>query len=238
MEKQNVKERQILTTRAADCKFELRPRVKLSTTTAQFPAVPTPAVGAEGLPPETEELPLLIGYAIKWGDTSDDRGGYYARFTQKGFQPDPGGMLALYGHDLNMPMGCTDNETLKYTADEYGLKCEIQPPDTSYARDAVELVGKKYVKGMSFGMYPSEWEDSEEDGKQIRTYTAYTVDEVSVTAGPAFKTTSIGIELARAENAPKAATIGAEGTPIRDAHSLRLEALRFESIDLPRLIPA
>jgi HK97 family phage prohead protease len=195
-------EKVILTTKASDCRFELKPRKKFDGAT-QMPVVPEPPElddEAEGLPPETEELPILIGYAIKWDDISDDRGGYHAKFDAKGFQPDAGGMLALFGHDLNMPMGNTNNGTLEYTADEYGLQVTITPPNTSYAKDAVELVGKKYVQGMSFGMYPSKWDDSEDEmGRTIRTYTEYTVDEVSITAGPAFKSTSIGLELAKAD---------------------------------------
>jgi HK97 family phage prohead protease len=200
-------------TNASACRFEVKGRKKFDTAT--FPDVPPNA----NVEPETEEPPVLIGYAITWNTLSDDRGGYHASFAKEGFTPDPGGMLALFGHDLNMPMGNTANGTLTYTPDEYGLKVEITPPDTSFGNDAVELVSKGYLQGMSFGMYPEEWTDSEKDGKNVRLYTKFSVDEVSLTAGPAFKSTNIGIELSKS-------------TPIRIDHALRLEAMRFENISV------
>ena len=142
-------------------------------------------------------LPVLIGYPIVWNCLSGDRGGYVVRFSAGSGKPDPAGVLALYSHDASDVMGNTENQTLKLSTDGYGVRAEITPPATSYARDVVELIRGKYIKGMSFGMTSGKWDTTTEQGQKVRTFTDFTFDEVTITGVPAFTQTSIATQFAR-----------------------------------------
>jgi HK97 family phage prohead protease len=142
-------------------------------------------------------LPLLIGYPIVWNCLSGDRGGYVARFAAGAGKPEPAGVLALYAHDSRDVLGNTANGSLKLSTDGYGVRAEITPPNTSYARDVVELVRGRYIKGMSFGMTRGKWDTSTEDGQKVRTFTEFVFDEVTITAEPAFAQTSVAAQFTR-----------------------------------------
>lgn len=166
--------------------------------------------------------PTLVGYPIVFGVTSGDRGGYVARISPEGLTFDDN-VLALFNHNLGQVMGSTANKTLRLTPDTYGVRVEIDPPDTQYARDTVNLVRDGYVSGMSFGMSPREWRDRDENGQKVRTYTKCVVDEITITASPAFAQTSVSA-LYDAEHR--------DPTPARDEQARRLETLRVWSLIL------
>jgi HK97 family phage prohead protease len=137
----------------------------------------------------------LKGYPIVFNQLSDDRGGYFVRimpgspsFVQQ--------MFAVTDHDYGKPLGVSDAGSLRtLPSDSYGVPAEIDLPDTTYARDLVELIDKKIVKGMSFAAIPSSVKSHEtiEDGKRIVNFDSFCSDEFTVTAIPAFVGTSIGI---------------------------------------------
>lgn len=195
-----MNERQTLTTPTAEAKFE---------------------VG------QTDQgLPTLQGYALVWGATSSDRGGYFVRIPRTAaIEPPQDGSptLALYAHDSKDVLGSTANGTLRMFPDDYGLRVEIDPPDTSYARDVVALVRRGDVAGMSFGMFPVEWTDTEEGGQVIRTYSRFVMDEVTITAVPAFRETSIKARFSEVK--PLA-------TPDRDRQAVALEEIRIKNLEL------
>ena len=193
------------TTPAAACKFSL-----------QY-ADPQPGPPPDSVADATT-MPTLIGYALTWGTTSSDRGGFKARLMPGSAQPDPDGVMAYYNHQDGDVIGNTSNDTLKLEPDQYGLKVSISPPATQAGKDTVTLVKDGYVTGMSFGMYPVEWNDTEEDGKTIRNYSKFTYDEVSVCGRPAFTATSIGLEM--------------KATPHRDAASLRIAEIELQELQI------
>lgn len=133
----------------------------------------------------------LKGYAVVWNAISQDRGGYRVRFLPNSAQflvPS----LALYHHSYRDVLGSTENQTLRIKPDEFGVKVEIDLPNTQAGRDAFELVDKKYVKGMSFGVVEYlEASETLENGQSIRNVGKFTADEVTVTVIPAFTETSI-----------------------------------------------
>src|SRR5690554_4679076 len=85
----------------------------------------------------------LTGYALVWNALSDDRGGYRVRL-----KPDSAKFatptLALFQHNFRDVIGNTENGTLRIMPDTFGVKVEIDLPDTTTGRDVAELVGKKY----------------------------------------------------------------------------------------------
>jgi HK97 family phage prohead protease len=136
---------------------------------------------------------MLTGYAIVWDALSDDRGGYKVRF-KKGSPTFTTPTMAYYHHDPRAILGNTANGSLRLSQDDVGVRVEIDLPDTSTARDVQELVGKKYIGGMSFAMIKlTDYVTSKENGVEIMNVTAFTCDEVTVTGIPSFTATSIAV---------------------------------------------
>lgn len=137
----------------------------------------------------------LSGYPILWNAVSSDRGGYVvklapdsAKFTDS--------VLALWHHQFDKPLAGTVNQTLRIlAADDVGVPVEIDLDlNTTAGRDAAAYVTSGLVSGMSFSMSKGfedyEEQDEPEYGKVLNV-TKYTVDEISLTAIPAFAETTI-----------------------------------------------
>lgn len=170
----------------------------------------------------TEGGVTLTGYALIWNVPSTDRGGYKVRLLP-GSATFATPTLALYHHDFRAVIGNTENDTLRLTPDDYGVKVEIDLPNTTTGRDVAELVGKKYVRGMSFAMVSSpRGRVTKENGQEIFDAEAYAVDEVTVTSIPAFLTAAVGVKAeAKGDYADRA------------AQALRLERFKFDLLRLP-----
>lgn len=76
---------------------------------------------------------------------------------------------ALYAHDHAKPLGRVKNGTLRLRSESGGLVCECDLPDTTYAKDAYNLIRDGYVTTMSFGFYPIK-ERIEKDGDDDVVY--------------------------------------------------------------------
>lgn len=205
----NEKNKIYFTTTAADCKLKF--------------AEPTTDAIADAV-----GQPLLVGYALTWNTTSSDRGGYVARLKSGSAQPDPDGVMLYYNHNDDIVLGNTENESLRLIPDEYGVRFEsLKLPDTQAAKDTAALVKDKYVTGMSFGMYPIEWEDTEENGQKIRNYTKFLYDEISICGKPSFNSTSVGmVEHSKVSKSQHT------DTPARDAAALKLAEIELEEISI------
>lgn len=103
---------------------------------------------------------------------------------------------AYFGHDPNRILGRESAKTLILTVDEKGLKVEIDLPDTTDGRDAAVSIGRRDIVGMSFGFEVrdetgEDW--SEQDGHLIRILKNINLYEVSITANPAYSSTSVAV---------------------------------------------
>jgi hypothetical protein len=204
--------------------FTAKPNLAITRKT--FAATPAKD-GAEAV--EAGEQITLTGYAILWNALSSDCGGFKVRFLQ-GSPRFTTPTLALFHHNYQAILGNTGNETLRIIPDEIGIKVEIDLPNTTQAADVAELVEDKYVTGMSFSMLFDDvlvTTTKTESGVEIMEVSAFTCDEVTVTAIPSFTATTIGVQepeaqpdepLAMARNTPAA-------TPDRTAQALRLASL-------------
>lgn len=94
-------------------------------------------------------------------------------------------------HDDNMVLASRRSGTLRLEEDAKGLLVTAKMPDTSYARDLVELMRANVVDSMSFGFSVPRGGDSwSEDGSQ-RRLNEVRLHEVSVVTGvPAYAATS------------------------------------------------
>jgi hypothetical protein len=204
----------------AAIKFELVKRVK-----AEKPASTTTHAAEQADDGDTtEELPMLQGYAIVWNAVSaDKRENKFSRMLP-GSAKFSSPTLAVYAHDKSKLLGTTDNGTLRIIPDAIGARCEIDLPDTSYARDAVALIKGKYVAGMSFGMTPAKWNDTQENDDKgqpitVRNYEDMLVDELTITPIPSFLQTSVD-------------TMYSQATPARNEHAIKLEEYRIRFSDI------
>jgi HK97 family phage prohead protease len=146
----------------------------------------------------------LVGYAAVWDSMSEDLGGVREVIRPGAFNrtlkesPD---VLALVEHDKTKVLGRTSNGTARVEPDSKGLRVEIDPADTSYARDLQELVRRGDVAGMSFRFKPYEGGARMDlsTSPPTRIVEEARLREVSVVVEPAYPETSVDVRALRQE---------------------------------------
>lgn len=164
----------------------------------------------DGKPAKT----TLEGYAIVWNELSSDRGGYKVRLV-KNSATFTTPALALYNHDFADVIGNTANNTLRVlAADDVGVPVEIDLPDTTLGNDVAVLVGERYIQGMSFSMMNGfeDYTEEKQGDQYILNVSKFTVDEVTITAIPAFTATSIDVSDASPEAASESEAPSVQAT--------------------------
>lgn len=148
----------------------------------------------------------LAGHAAVFGQTAQIRGGYEqiaaGAFDEVLARGDD--VVALRDHDPSLLLGRTSSGTLRLGVDDDGLAFEVDLPDTAYARDVRELVGRGDLAGASFGFLPGRDElGHAPDGKQLRTHTSIArLLDVSVVALPAYGGTDVVLRHLSFDQAP------------------------------------
>ena len=90
--------------------------------------------------------------------------------------------------------------------DSTGLRVEIDPPDTSVARDLLTSIERGDVTGMSFGFIVREDDWSQDDDGITRELRDVDIFDVSVVTFPAYPDTSVAVrslEVWRADTVEK-----------------------------------
>ena len=149
-----------------------------------------------------KRLPVLRGYAAVFDSESNNLGGFVEVIDKRAFDkvlgknPD---VYALFNHDRSLILGNTSNGTLKLSVDDYGLRYEAYPDDTSVARDVTTWVQNRTVKASSFAFAVDRaatnggerWEAGPK-GLRKRTVTDISLlDDVSVVTRPAYDASSV-----------------------------------------------
>ncbi|HEY1248108.1 MAG TPA: HK97 family phage prohead protease [Nitrososphaera sp.] len=114
------------------------------------------------------------------------RKGAFARALQEGQD-----VLFTIDHNPEKLLARTSSGTLKLKEDQKGLAVEATFPDTSYARDAAELVSRGDLSGMSFvfSAQQQSWEGNQRSLEDVDLY------DVSLVALPAYKDTNVDIQM-------------------------------------------
>ena len=137
----------------------------------------------------------ISGYAVRFGEIAVIGGAFRERINRQAFdrtlrdRPD---VVALIGHDWGRVLGRTKSGTLRLRTDRIGLYFNLDAdPTTPSGQEALGTVGRGDVQGCSFGfaVRAEEWLDDGED-LPLRTITDVDLYEVSLTALPAYDTTS------------------------------------------------
>lgn len=144
--------------------------------------------------------PVITGYAAVFNSLSEDLGGFRETIKPGAFANalKNADVRALINHDEDKVLGRTTSGTLELREDDKGLRATIYPPNTSYANDLMQVMGRDDVNQMSFGFRVNDkgqsWDFS--NGKNIRTISDFTdIFDVSVVTFPAYKDTSVEVAL-------------------------------------------
>lgn len=119
-------------------------------------------------------LPRIVGHAAVFNSLSENLGGFREIIAPGAFSDAirTDDVRALFNHDPNKILGrnkAKPEPTMMLEEDATGLRMEIQPPDTSYARDLVVSMKRGDVSQSSFQFttLDDKWETR--DGIMVRT---------------------------------------------------------------------
>lgn len=106
------------------------------------------------------KLPTIVGYGAVFGRLSQNLGGFVEDIAPQAFNDTiarktsssaaDGDLKSYWNHDGSRFLGRTSAGNLTVGIDVTGVRYEVAPPNTSYARDLVELVDNRLVIGSSF----------------------------------------------------------------------------------------
>ena len=159
-----------------------------------------------GSPLEIEErsdgTPVIRGMAAVYNKKSRNLGGFREILASGAFDDvlskknAENDVICCWNHEPGNLLGRTSSGTLKLESTEEGLAFEVDPPDTSLARDLMTMVRRGDVFGSSFAFTTDrdfeEWD--EDDEGPIRTVRKVTgLYDVSLVTNPAYLDTSVAV---------------------------------------------
>ena len=143
------------------------------------------------------DKPTVVGYGAVFNSMSNDLGGFREFISPKAFE----GRLEddvrfLVNHDANLILARTTNGTLRLSVDEKGLRYEADLPNTSTARDLMELLKNGTISQSSFAFTVEEDSWEVKDGMNIRTIDKVSqLYDVSSVTYPAYNSASSAVAL-------------------------------------------
>ena len=143
------------------------------------------------------DKPTVVGYGAVFNSMSNDLGGFREYISPKAFE----GRLEddvrfLINHDANLILARTTNGTLRLSVDEKGLRYEADMPNTSTARDLMELLKNGTISQSSFAFTVEEDSWEVKDGMNIRTIDKVSqLYDVSSVTYPAYNSASSSVAL-------------------------------------------
>jgi HK97 family phage prohead protease len=93
---------------------------------------------------------------------------------------------ALFNHDSNYVLGRNRAGTLRLNEDDYGLRYEIDPPDTTWANDLYTSIKRGDITQSSYAFLPVKETWSTDDAGELRTLHEVRLFDVSPVTYPAF----------------------------------------------------
>lgn len=145
---------------------------------------------------ETGTRKKIVGYATKFNVLSDDLGGFRERIDEHAFDDTLAANVdcrALWNHDPNHILGRTTAGTLRLSVDGVGLHYEIDPPDTTLAKDLIVSLQRGDITQSSFAFIcvQDAWQDV--GGQIIRTVLKAELLDVSPVTFAAYPDATSGV---------------------------------------------
>lgn len=160
---------------------------------------------------EAPTPPRITGYAAVFNSPSDDLGGFREIIRPGAFTKtiQEGDVRGLWNHNPDYVLGRTKSGTLKLLEDEVGLRFELTPPDTQWARDAMTTIRRGDVDQMSFAfrVVRDDWTNA--DGQTTRYLGEVKLFDISPVTFPAYPQTSAQV---------RARALEFSGAPAEDGH--------------------
>jgi len=142
-----------------------------------------------------DDKPRLSGYAAVFGDVTEIAGLFKERIAPGAFADAAkrDDVRALFNHDANFVIGRTAAGTLRLVEDERGLRYDVDPPDTQWARDLMVSVQRGDVNQSSFAfeVTEEEWDYGTRGEMPLRTIKAVKLYDVSPVTYPAYASTTV-----------------------------------------------
>ena len=143
-----------------------------------------------------DKSPKITGYAAVFDKPSEDMGGFIEYVRAGCFKKtiQESDIRALFNHNVNYVLGRNKAGTLDLSEDDTGLKMEIDPPDTGWARDLMTSIKRGDIDACSFGFrtIKDAWTKMD-DGKNKRELLEVHLYDVSVVTNPAYPQTSASV---------------------------------------------
>ncbi len=144
---------------------------------------------------EEGENKVVVGYGSVFNSLSNNLGGFREIIHPRAFE----GRLEddvrfLFNHDANLVLARTTNQSLRLRVDEKGLRYEAVMPNTSTARDLMELMNNGTINQSSFAFVVEDdsWEQTS-DGT-VRTINKVSrLYDVSAVTYPAYEDASVAL---------------------------------------------
>lgn len=152
-----------------------------------------------------QESRLIEGYALLFNtpyDIGEDRIEEIASGSLDG--ADMSDVVALFNHDVNIPLARNSSGTLTLSVDERGLKYAFNAPISPNGDNVLEAVKSRTVKQSSFGFECDEADYTIQEGKRHRRITKFKkiwdVSPVTFPASPETEADSRGMSPDEASN--------------------------------------
>jgi HK97 family phage prohead protease len=141
----------------------------------------------------------ITGYAARFNKDSEDLGGFVERISPGAFADalKTSDTRALWNHNADHPLGRVSAGTLRLKEDAKGLFMELDPPDTTFAKDLLVSINRGDVREQSFAFSIAEdrWEDMDNpDEMTVRTIERVShLYDVSPVTYPAYPSTDVAL---------------------------------------------
>lgn len=154
-----------------------------------------------GVQSRSDGKPVIVGYAAVFYDPADP-GTEYQMYDDLVERFMPGAfdralreddVRGLVNHNDNLLLGRTSAGTMRLSVDRKGLKYEIDPPDTQYARDVMESIKRGDITGSSFLFKPMSNTYRDVEGVYIIERNDVKLYEVGPQPFPAYESTEAGV---------------------------------------------
>jgi uncharacterized protein len=148
----------------------------------------------------TDGKAVMRGHAAVFNSTSADLGGFREQVAPGAFTrtlEQGADVRALINHDPNLVLGRSKAGTLRLSQDETGLAVEIDPPDTTYARDLMASMERGDIDQMSFTFRTVKDDWAQSPSGTMRTLLDVDLLDVSPVTYPAYAATDIAARSAQ-----------------------------------------